>query len=52
MGTCCCCGAGHGMGEEEAKNSNPKQSENHLSEAKYVNRESEQGRLRTVNEVL
>lgn len=50
MGTCCCCGAGHSVGEEEAKN--PKQSEKHLSEAKYVNEESEQGSLRTVNEEL
>lgn len=40
------------MGKEEAKNRNPKQSEKYLSEAKYVNGESEQGNLWTVNEEL
>lgn len=41
MGTCCYCVAWHGVGEEEAKNPNPKQSEKHLSEAKYVSGESD-----------
>lgn len=52
MGTCCFCRAGHGVGEEEVKNPNPKQSEKHLSEAKYVNGQREQGSLQTVNKEL
>lgn len=40
------------MGEKEAKNPNPKPSEKHLSEAKYINGESEQGSLWNVNEEL